>query len=78
MWIGAFKTEKESYFEWTINGLRVDFSDWAPGEPAVQFADNCVSIDQSKGFKWASFSCSSRFNWICEQRLEISDPNLIG
>ena len=76
MWIGLLRvSSRPSAFGW-VDGTRLHFDNWLPGEPNNYFfgTEHCVEMfgvrsPSSKWFKWNDIWCSRRFHYICQIRM---------
>uniref|UniRef100_A0A1I8NM55 C-type lectin domain-containing protein n=1 Tax=Stomoxys calcitrans TaxID=35570 RepID=A0A1I8NM55_STOCA len=62
-------TSRERDFYWSPSGRKMDFSNWAEGQPDNdEYKEHCV---HARGiwayFRWNDYACDNRLGFICEE-----------
>ena len=73
LWLGAFRTENESMFQWT-DGRILGNNDpmWSMNHPTEESSNStsCVQID-SLHFTLVNYPCTDYDHFVCEVRLQV-------
>ncbi|XP_072166441.1 CUB and sushi domain-containing protein 3-like [Diadema setosum] len=78
-WIGAFEDTNGNGRSWFWDDSTIVTTDqWAEGEPNSG-DEECIEMNQNKGFQWNDKSCSSNDGYICQKGLvACGDPGAPG
>uniref|UniRef100_A0A667X6X6 Mannose receptor, C type 1b n=1 Tax=Myripristis murdjan TaxID=586833 RepID=A0A667X6X6_9TELE len=66
LWIGLNKNKTDGYFKY-IDGWRLDFTNWYPGEPSRD--RSCVYVDVDG--TWKTAFCNQTMNSVCMQSKDM-------
>ena len=64
-WIGLTDVNSEGNFEWSHSKEPVNYTSWSTGEPDGSTNENCVTVDPSNNYDWATEVCSNSFRPLC-------------
>ena len=65
-WIGLHDRSTEGRYVW-VDGSPIPFSEWLPGEPDGNEAENCIVQAKGEfGPGWADKRCSDTKSFVCE------------
>ncbi|TSM60514.1 C-type lectin domain family 4 member M [Bagarius yarrelli] len=69
-WIGANDQNAEGDWKW-VDGTAVTDGFWISGEPNNKGEEDCAVSGYQSIPNWNDISCSSKYNWICEKKINI-------
>lgn len=66
-WIGAHDLAVEGHWTWAFTHDRIQYFDWAPGEPNSLGGDqDCMEIQSVQGYHWDDNACDAKLYAVCE------------
>lgn len=80
IWLGATDLQEEGHFLFMTSNNQdamQSFTNWAPGQPANDVTQNCVTLTRASGWAWQVTSCGYHVATACQQILRIDD-DLVG
>lgn len=69
-WTGGNDIDTEGLFVWDLSNTAINFSNWSPGNPSIDFPDQAPTrdcVDLYRDGKWNDRRCSYLNPFICEK-----------
>lgn len=66
-WIGLTDILVEGEWVWMSTQTTAHYTNWWPGEPNNDQAEDCGSLFSDYSFKWNDAKCLLKYNFICEK-----------
>ncbi|CAB3994335.1 Hypothetical predicted protein [Paramuricea clavata] len=64
-WIGLVRHKDTKFY--TVQGIKVSYTNWSPGEPNNHKTENCVHLLINTNGHWNDHGCPWNYNFICQQ-----------
>ncbi|XP_048733096.1 perlucin-like protein [Ostrea edulis] len=67
-WLGATDWTVEGTWLWEPHGHKMDYTNFAPGQPNNYHTQNCLLMDAAHHYQWNDLGClTSTRHYICER-----------
>lgn len=57
----------EGEWVWMSTQTTAHYTNWWPGEPNNDHAEDCASLHSDYSYKWNDADCLVKYNFICEK-----------